>query len=125
MQRQRTVPVLGYPYEYLKMYCSQVSWRPTGCENVHTTLDERYAEENPGVRLPTRVGWDLNDCEENSLLDHLEKNYGLRRDVPTMFISEAVMFYVNPRAIASLYADIFAYGENVSLPTPPPLTPHP
>jgi len=46
-----------------------------------------------------------------SLLDLLEAEHGLRRDVPTMFISEAVMFYVNPKAIAALYADIFAYGE--------------
>jgi len=74
-------------------------------------VHERYAAERPGVRLPTRVGFDLNDCEEVSLLDVLEQEHGLRRDVPTMFISEAVMFYVNPRAIAALYADIFAFGE--------------
>ena len=63
------------------------------------------------MRLPTRIGWDLNDCEHKSLLAHLESTAGFRRDVPTMFISEAVMFYVNPRAIASLYADIFNFGE--------------
>jgi len=74
-------------------------------------VHERYAAEHPDVIMPTRVGFDLNDCEQSSLLDKLEAEHGLRRDVPTMFISEAVMFYVNPRAIAALYADIFAFGQ--------------
>ena len=75
-------------------------------------VHERYRDEvNPEVRLPERVGFDLNDCEQTSLLDKLEAQHGFRRDVPTMFISEAVMFYVNPKAIAALYADIFAFGE--------------
>ena len=82
-----------------------------GTIEAKRVVHERYAEQNPGVRLPTRVGFDLNDCEQTSLLDLLEREHGLKRDVPTLFISEAVMFYVNPRAIASLYADIFAYGE--------------
>jgi len=75
-------------------------------------VHERYRDEvNPDVRLPERIGFDLNDCEHMSLLDKLEAEHGFDRDVPTMFISEAVMFYVNPKAIASLYADIFAFGE--------------
>ena len=74
-------------------------------------VQERYAAENPGTILPTRVGFDLNDCEQVSLLDKLEAEHGLRRDVPTMFISEAVMFYVNPRAIANLYGEIFDFGK--------------
>jgi O-methyltransferase involved in polyketide biosynthesis len=75
-------------------------------------VHERYqADENPSVRLPARVGFDLNDCEHTSLLDTLEAEHGLRRDVPTLFISEAVMFYVNPRAIAALYHDIFSFGQ--------------
>ena len=75
-------------------------------------VNERYRDEvAPDVRLPTRVGFDLNDCESTSLLDLLEAEHGLKRDVPTMFISEAVMFYVNPKAIASLYADIFDFGQ--------------
>jgi len=75
-------------------------------------VQERYRDEvNPEVRLPTRVGFDLNGCEETSLLDLLETQHGLRRDVPTLFISEAVMFYVNPKAIANLYAEIFQFGQ--------------
>jgi len=76
-------------------------------------VQERYkAEVDPDVRLPTRIGFDLNDCEERSLLELLEQEHGLRRDVPTMFISEAVMFYVNPKAIANLYAEIFQFGQS-------------
>lgn len=75
-------------------------------------VHERYRDEvNPEVRLPERVGFDLNDCEHTSLLDKLEAEHGFRRDVPTMFISEAVMFYVNPKAIAALYDDIFTFGQ--------------
>ena len=56
-------------------------------------VHERYKKEvDPDVRLPARVGFDLNDCEQRSLLDLLEREHGFRRDVPTMFISEAVMF---------------------------------
>ncbi|KAL3895009.1 MAG: hypothetical protein SGPRY_013641, partial [Prymnesium sp.] len=75
-------------------------------------VHERYREEvDENVRLPTRVGFDLNDCEKVSLLEKLEAEHGFKRDVPTMFISEAVMFYVNPRAIASLYGEIFDFGR--------------
>ena len=75
-------------------------------------VQERYRDEvNPDVRLPTRIGFDLNDCEHTSLLDKLAAEHGFRRDVPTMFISEAVMFYVNPKAIASLYDEIFEFGQ--------------
>ena len=32
-------------------------------------VQERYRDEvDPEVRLPTRIGWDLNDCEHKSLL---------------------------------------------------------
>lgn len=76
-------------------------------------VQERYRDDvNQEVRLPTRVGFDLNDCADRSLLDLLEKEHGLRRDVPTMFISEAVMFYVKPQAIAKLYGEIFAFGQS-------------
>merc|ERR1719163_1395998 len=75
-------------------------------------VHERYKREvNPDVRLPARVGFDLNDCAEKSLLGLLESEHGLRRDVPTMFISEAVMFYVKPKAIANLYGEIFQFGK--------------
>ena len=75
-------------------------------------VQERYRDEvDPNVRLPTRVGFDLNGCERTSLLDLLEREHGLRRDVPTLFISEAVMFYVKPKAIANLYGEIFQFGQ--------------
>ena len=83
-------------------------------------VHERYRDEvKPDVRLPTRIGWDLNDCEHSSLLDHLADEHGFRRDVPTMFISEAVMFYVNPKAIASLYDEIFEFGQSAHRPPAP------
>lgn len=75
-------------------------------------VQERYRDDvNPEVRLPSRVGFDLNDCANTSLLELLQREHGFRRDLPTMFISEAVMFYVTPKAIANLYAEIFAFGQ--------------
>mmetsp|Transcript_73806 Transcript_73806/g.123303 ORF Transcript_73806/g.123303 Transcript_73806/m.123303 type:complete len:779 (-) Transcript_73806:405-2741(-) len=73
-------------------------------------VHQRYKNSHPGIRLPTLVGWDLSECEHASLLSHLETAEGFRRDLPTMFISEAVMFYVPPRAIANLYFEIFSFG---------------
>jgi len=80
-------------------------------ERYKATADAAKVEGEMATRLPTLVGWDLNECERASLLDHLEKEHGLRRDVPTLFISEAVMFYVDPPAIAALYDDIFSFGQ--------------
>jgi len=77
-----------------------------------TVVQERYKASKPETRLPTRVGWDLNDCEDASLIDHLEERHGFVRGRPTLFISEAVLFYVNPQAIANLYNEIFTYGQS-------------
>ena len=52
-------------------------------------VHERYRDEvDPQVNLPTLVGFNLNDCEHESLLARLEEGYGFKRDVPTLFISE-------------------------------------
>jgi len=75
-------------------------------------VHERYRDDvNPQVNLPTLVGMDLNDCEHSSLLAHLEEGYGFKRDAPTLFISEAVLFYVNPQAIKNFFDEIFAFGQ--------------
>ena len=67
------------------------------------TVQGRYRDESTRKCGCQRGSADLNDCETTSLLDMLESEHGLRRDVPTMFISEAVMF-VNPKAIANSMA---------------------
>ena len=75
-------------------------------------VHERYRDDvNPQVNLPTLVGMDLNDCEHSSLLARLEEGYGFERAVPTLFISEAVLFYVNPLAIKNYFDEIFAFGQ--------------
>lgn len=76
-----------------------------------SVVHQRYQRTMPETRLPTLVGWDLNDCATSSLIDHLVATTGFKRDVPTMFISEAVMFYVDAPAIASLYNEIFNFGQ--------------
>jgi len=76
-----------------------------------SVVHQRYKSNNPETRLPTLIGMDLNDCEQSSLLDKLEAEHGFKRNVPTMFVSEAVLFYVNPQAIANLYNEIFTFGQ--------------
>jgi len=76
-------------------------------------VHERYRDDvNPQVNLPTLVGMDLNDCEHRSLLSHLTESYGFKQDAPTLFISEAVLFYVNPQAIKNFFDEIFAFGQH-------------
>ena len=75
-------------------------------------VHERYKREvKPEIQLPTLVGMDLNECETSSLLARLEAEHGFKRGVPTLFISEAVLFYVNPKAIANLFGEVFDYGR--------------
>jgi len=75
-------------------------------------VHERYRDDvDPQVHLPTLVGFNLNDCEHESLLSRLEEGYGFKRDAPTLFISEAVLFYVNPLAIKNFFDEIFAFGQ--------------
>ena len=78
-------------------------------------VQERYRDEvDPSVRLPTRVGFDLNDCEKVSLLEKLEVEHGFRRDVPTMFVFEAVLFYLEPEATEGIFGDIEAHSKGAA-----------
>jgi len=74
-------------------------------------VHERYASKHEGTRLPSLMGFDLNDCAKESLIDRLVAEHGFKRTLPTLFISEAVLFYVEPAAIAALYSEIFSFGS--------------
>ena len=74
-------------------------------------LHKRWRDQlQPGAELPTCVGFDLNGYLDGaSVLDAL-KSAGLRADAPTLFVWEAVLFYVDPDAVTALTADIAAFG---------------
>ena len=56
------------------------------------------------IILPTKKGYDLNDAadiEKPTLIETLT-TAGLKSDVPTLFIWEAVLFYVKPEAVMNI-----------------------
>ena len=70
------------------------------------------------------VPFDLNECGGNtpkSLIDVLSKNSNFRTDVPTMFVFEAVLFYVEEDAIRNIMNDLstFMTRRNSNNPTAP------
>lgn len=79
-------------------------------------LYKKFQEENdPEWDLdgkgPKVVGFDLNDCGGDSpkgLLDVL-RGAGLKEGVPTLFVWEAVLFYVNEDAIRNIMRDLFDF----------------
>lgn len=73
------------------------------------------AEDGEEVVLPTRIGYDLNDADPATgkpSLSYALKEAGLRPDVPTLFVWEAVLFYVKPEAVTEIFSDVFSFGTN-------------
>jgi len=61
----------------------------------------------------TLVPFDLNDCGGSvpkSLVKSLYEN-GLKKDVPTFFLFEAVLFYVNEDAIRNIFDELSAFAQ--------------
>ncbi|KAL7532953.1 hypothetical protein ACHAXR_004954, partial [Thalassiosira sp. AJA248-18] len=70
------------------------------------------AANGDDVTLPTRLGYDLNnaaDPTKPSLSESLT-NAGLDPSVPTLFVWEAVLFYVKPKAVLEIFEDVFNLG---------------
>lgn len=69
------------------------------------------------IILPTKIGFDLNDAadiEKPTLIETLTKA-GLESDVPTLFIWEAVLFYVKPEAVMNIFEEVFRFGDNSAM----------
>eukprot|EP00587_Corethron_hystrix_P003373 CAMPEP_0113314904 /NCGR_PEP_ID=MMETSP0010_2-20120614/10777_1 /TAXON_ID=216773 ORGANISM="Corethron hystrix, Strain 308" /NCGR_SAMPLE_ID=MMETSP0010_2 /ASSEMBLY_ACC=CAM_ASM_000155 /LENGTH=853 /DNA_ID=CAMNT_0000171281 /DNA_START=275 /DNA_END=2836 /DNA_ORIENTATION=+ /assembly_acc=CAM_ASM_000155 len=61
----------------------------------------------------TLVPFDLNDAggpDPKSLVQILREN-GLKKDTPTLFVSEAVLFYVNEGAVRNIMNDFFNFAS--------------
>ena len=61
----------------------------------------------------TLIPFDLNDCGGDlpiSLVETLRKN-GLKKNVPTFFVWEAVLFYVNEDAVRNIMKDLFEFAQ--------------
>ena len=74
--------------------------------------EDSAARGDADVILPARLGYDLDwaaDPAKPDLTAALAAA-GLRPDVPTLFVWEAVLFYVRPEAVRAIFADVFAHG---------------
>jgi len=79
-------------------------------------LQRRWKEQHGGdsISLPTRIGYDLNnaaDLSKQSLVNALS-DAGLQEDRPTLFVWEAVLFYVEGDAVQNLFKETFRFGDN-------------
>jgi len=62
----------------------------------------------------TLVPFDLNDAgglNPRSLIETLRETGALKKDVPTLFVSEAVLFYVNEDAVRNIMNDFFEFAS--------------
>lgn len=84
-----------------------------------TVLYDKFrSEHDPDYKNEsTLIPLDLNQCgsdgdsEPVSLIDVLKKN-GLDPDVPTFFVFEAVLFYVNESAVRNIMDELFSYSQS-------------
>jgi len=70
-------------------------------------------QNDDAIILPTRIGYDLNDAADSDkpALTHILASAGLRPDIPTLFVWEAVLFYVQPEAVMNIFDNVFRYGN--------------
>ena len=62
----------------------------------------------------TMIPFDLNDCggdNAKSLIGTLRKQGGLKENVPTFLVWEAVLFYVNEDAVRNIMDELFAFAR--------------
>ena len=83
-------------------------------------LHQYYREKSSlsSSDLPKRIGYDLNDAADPSNNPSMTKvltDAGLLPNVPTLFIWEAVLFYVKPDAVLKLFDDVFRFGDDTAI----------
>ncbi|GMH96698.1 hypothetical protein TrVE_jg53 [Triparma verrucosa] len=77
-------------------------------------LYEMYLRENPdGIEKVTSrfLGKDLNEYKEGSLISDLE-SLGLDPTLPTLFIWEAVLFYVNESPKRRIFTELYTFNKS-------------
>jgi len=73
--------------------------------------DPEWNRERNGSKL---VAFDLNSCggsNPKSLVGALREQGGLAENVPTLFVWEAVLFYVNEDAIQNIFKELFSFSQ--------------
>lgn len=86
---------------------------PDVCEGKQTLYDKFKKEEDPKLSQSTLIPLDLNEFNDDNVdfMKRLEKA-GMDTSLPTFLCFEAVLFYVDEKAINNLMSSIFKYAEN-------------
>jgi len=83
-----------------------------------TKLYEQFRKENDPEwdlgRQHTLIPFNLNDCggaNPTSLIELLREKGGLKKNIPTLFVWEAVLFYVDEDAIRNIFDELFDFAK--------------
>ena len=86
-----------------------------GKDRLHRHWKKQQQDGNGDdrIHLAKKIGYNLNDAADPSKpsLTQVLTDQGLRSDVPTLFVWEAVLFYVKPKAIQKIFDDVFSFGD--------------
>ena len=79
----------------------------------HWKKQQRDGKGDGRIHLAKKIGYNLNDAADPSKpsLTQVLTDQGLRSDVPTLFVWEAVLFYVKPKAVQKIFDDVFSFGD--------------
>ncbi len=80
-------------------------------EKFQQEQDPEWDLQNQGSKL---IPFDLNECggdDPTSIIDILRTQGGLKENVPTFLVSEAVLFYVNEDAVRNFMMDLFKFAK--------------
>lgn len=91
---------------------------PSVVEGKRKLYEKFQREQDPEWDLQGRgsnfIPFDLNDCggsDPTSLIDVLRNQGGLKENIPTFMVWEAVLFYVNEDAVRNIMGDLFAFAK--------------
>lgn len=91
---------------------------PSVVEGKSKLYEKFQREQDPDWNLEkygsTLVPFDLNEAggsNPRSLIETLRETGALKKDIPTLFVSEAVLFYVNEDAIRNIMQEFFEFAN--------------
>ena len=91
---------------------------PSVVEGKSKLYEKFQREQDPEWDLQRRgskfIPFDLNDCggsDPTSLIGTLRSQGGLKENVPTFFVWEAVLFYVNEDAVRNIMGEMFSFAQ--------------
>ena len=91
---------------------------PSVVEGKSKLYEKFQREQDPDWDLQGRgsnfIPFDLNNCggsDPTSLIETLRNQGGLKENIPTFMVWEAVLFYVNEDAVRNIMSELFAFAK--------------